>query len=150
MIDGISSMTMPPPPPRGQGAASLSEEQKELISETLSDFDADNLTASDASTIVSIFQEAGIQPGAELAEAMGSAGFDARTVGDLAGVQGPPPGAGAGQNSDFNVSEDALVELYDLLEQYYAEETSEADKNTLLGSIEALLGEESSIFSASA
>lgn len=151
MIDSISStgMTMPPPP-RPQGGASLSDDQKQLISDTLSQFDVDNLTEADAQSIVSTFQEAGIQPGKALAEAMEVAGFDAKSVGDLAGVQGPPQGRGPGGGGGVNFSEEVMKELYELLDQYYAEGVSETDQNSLLSSIQELFGSETQMFSAKA
>ncbi len=151
MIDSISNAGMAmPPPPRGQGEASLTDDQKQLITDTLSKFDADSLTESDATSIVSSFQEAGIQPGRELAEAMEAAGFDAKAVGDMAGVQGPPPGGPQGQSGGINISEELLEELYTLLDQYYAEETTDVDRSSLMDTISELLGSENSIFSAKA
>lgn len=150
MIDSISNAGAMPPPLRGQGGASLSNEQKQLISETLSEFDVENLTESDAQSIVSVFQEAGIQPGRELAEAMDNAGFDARAVGEMAGTQRPPPGGPQRQGEGINLSEEVLEDLYALLDQYYAEGATDVDRNSLTDSIRSLLGSETSIFSAKA
>ncbi|MCP3671663.1 MAG: hypothetical protein GY814_14785 [Gammaproteobacteria bacterium] len=151
MIDSISNTGMAmPPPPHGHGGASLTDDQKQLITDTLSKFDADSLTESDATSIVSSFQEAGIQPGMELAQAMEAAGFDAKAVGDMAGVQGPPPGGSQGQSGGINISEELLEELYTLLDQYYAEETTDVDRSSLMDTISKLLGSENSIFSAKA
>lgn len=141
------------PPPHGQGGAPLTNDQKQLINDTLSKFDADSLTESDAISIVTAFQEAGIQPGKELAKVMEAAGFDAKRVGDLADVQGPPPGQGKGPDgigNGINLSEEALKELYTLLDQYYADDITESDRNNLRNSISELLGSENSIFSVTA
>ncbi len=151
MIDSISNTGMAMPhPPRGQGGASLTDDQKQLITDTLNQFDADSLTEADATSIVSSFQEAGIQPGKELAQVMETAGFDAKIVGDMAGVQGPPPGGPQGQGGGININEELLEELYTLLDQYYAEETTDVDRSSLTDSIRTLLGSEDSIFSAKA
>lgn len=93
-IGSINSvMSMPPPPPRSEEA--LSEEQLLLISETLSEFDAENLSESDALSIVEAFSSADIAPGSALEQAMADVGFDAKTVGELANVEHdgnrPPP-----------------------------------------------------------
>ncbi len=149
MINSISNTEMAMPhTPRGQGGTSLTEDQKQLINDTLSKFDADSLTESDAISIVSSFQEAGIQPGRELAQTMEAAGFDAKGVGDMAGIQGPPPGGPQGQGGGFNINDEVLEELYTLLDQYYAEETTNTDRSSLMDSIRELLGSEDSILSA--
>ncbi len=43
MISSIGS-TPPPPPPQGGSTQQLSTDQESLISETLANYDADNLT----------------------------------------------------------------------------------------------------------
>lgn len=146
MVSSIAASGMSMPPPRMQSDASLSDDQTQLITDTLSQYDAENLTAEDAESIVSIFQEAGIQPGKSLAEAMESAGYDAKAVGDLARPQGGAPSQGGG----INLSDDVLKELYTLLDEYYAESTSASDKSELETSIQGLLGSASNIFSAKA
>jgi urease gamma subunit len=60
----------------------------------LSQYDSENLSEADAQAIVEAFQAEGIQPGRALAEAMNAEGFDAREVGQLAGVEGPRGGGG--------------------------------------------------------
>ncbi|MBT6878073.1 MAG: hypothetical protein HOA22_00915 [Gammaproteobacteria bacterium] len=154
MIDAISNAAMPMRPPgNGQGGASLTDEQKQLISDTLSEYDADSLTEADATSIVSAFQDAGIQPGKGLAETMEAAGFDARAVGEMADVQGPPPGQGLGpqeKDGGINLSEDMMEELYTLLEQYYSEETADEERSSLMNAIRGVMGQEDNLFSASA
>lgn len=79
---------------------SLTLDQKALIEETLSQYDASSLSTDDAQAIVEAFQEAGIEPSSALQSAMETSGFDAKEVGDLAGagqtggakpMGGPPP-----------------------------------------------------------
>lgn len=73
---------------------SLSSSQLDTIESTLSSFDADSLSSEDAMQIVDAFKSAGIRPSEELASAMDSFGFNAKEVGDLAGVSKgdmPPP-----------------------------------------------------------
>ena len=155
MNNTISTSTMAMQQPSyGLAGASLSSDQKQLISDTLSEFDVNNLTSEDALSIVSTFADAGIQAGRELAETMEAAGFDARTVGEMAGVQGPPPGqgppsGGQGNSSGFNLSEELIQDLYTLLDQYYAENTTDEERSTLMESVRDLLGSEESMFSAS-
>ena len=102
MIGSVSSSTMMPQQMSGgKGASntsSLTTSQQETISSVLSQYDASNLSESDAQSIVEAFKAAGIQPGQALEEAMSAEGFDAKEVGSLAGVGGrhgggnmPPP-----------------------------------------------------------
>lgn len=79
---------------RQQLSDSLSSEQSDTLDIILSGFDSANLTEADAQSIVEQLKEAGIKPGQGLADAFAELGFDAKEVGDLAGVtqgQRPPP-----------------------------------------------------------
>lgn len=102
MIGSVSSSQMTMLQQTSESSSSedsLSFSQLETISSVLENYDADNLSQSDAQSIVAAFQDAGIEPSSELASAMEEAGFDAQEVGGLAGVQGgggpaggmPPP-----------------------------------------------------------
>ena len=136
-----SSQTTFPP-----SSVSLTVDQQQLISDTLAQFDANNLSQADAQTIVKTFSEAGIQPGEALRLAMEDAGFDAKTVGDAAGLQPPPPQGGPHPGSEgANLDEDTLEELYALLDQYYAKDSTDDDKANLLESISDLLGSRENI-----
>jgi len=115
----------------------LSSSQLDTISSVLENYDASNLSQSDALEIVAAFKEAGIQPSSGLESAMEEAGFDAKEVGTLAGVagQGQPSsqgfsgrsgGAGQGGGSsaseeEFDVmdtNEDGVVSAAEM-EEYY-------------------------------
>lgn len=94
----------------------LSFDQQLTIESVLSNYDSDNLSAQDASEIVSAFQDAGIKPSKSLADAMDSMGFDAQMVGELAGVQaqgGMPPPPPPPPKGDENAIADILSELLD-------------------------------------
>lgn len=75
--------------------SAISDEQKELISSVLADYDPQDLSQEDAAQIAGAFKEAGIGPSRELANVMSESGFSAREVGELAGIAGssgtPPP-----------------------------------------------------------
>jgi len=93
-ISGISS-TQAVQPSNTLGNVSrnqLLDEQKELVSSVLEEYDASSLSAEDASEIVASFQEAGIKPSRDLANTMREAGFSASEVGELAGVAKPEGG----------------------------------------------------------
>lgn len=137
MINSINSgaaMTMPP-----RSEQNLTDDQQSLISETLSQFDAENLSESDAASIVEAFSQAGIQPGSALETAMSSFGFDAKSVGELAGVseQGnrpPPP-----PKQDTEEISSISTYLTELLEEKLAAsnstELSDEDRQSILQQI---------------
>lgn len=89
MINSIGSTGSMPPPP--QNKQPLTAEQQQLLTETLAEFDADNLTEEDAQSIVATLSDAGIKPGKALGDAMAELGFDAPTIGELAGQERRPP-----------------------------------------------------------
>ena len=78
----------------------LSDDDKELVSSILENYDSSSLSQEDAVEIATAFAEAGINPSRDLANTMAASGFSAQEVGELAGVAGasgmppPPPGGG--------------------------------------------------------
>ena len=98
--------------------SSLTASQLETISSTLEQFDSSNLSSEDAASIVSAFQSAGIEPSEELASAMEAEGFDAKEVGDAAGLGGPQGGGGMPPPP----SEEELSEVSDLLDTLLSSE----------------------------
>lgn len=123
----------------------ITEDQKEFVESALAEFDPDNLTEDDAQAIVEAFKDAGIQPGKELAELMAEAGFDAKEVGDLAGVRppGPPPG-GQGAIGGPIFTDEMLGTLESLLEEYGSDELDDEAKDSILQSMQEKFGLESS------
>tara|TARA_R110001583_G_scaffold33943_1_gene114533 strand:- start:13368 stop:13847 length:480 start_codon:yes stop_codon:yes gene_type:complete len=129
MISSINSgMQMPPPPPSKE--QTLTTEQQTLISDTLAEFDAENLTEEDALSITETFSEAGIQPSGALETAMSELGFDTKSIGDLANseatnAQGgmPPPPPPPQSSDEISSMVSYLGEL--LEEQIAASETNE-------------------------
>ncbi|MFK2821959.1 hypothetical protein ACH5BK_03140 [Arcobacter sp. YIC-80] len=94
---------------------SLSLEQQETIQNILSNYDSSNLTNADASDIVNAFKEANIQPSKSFENTLDSLGFDAKQIGDLAGVTphgqgGMPPPPPPPKESEDEIS-DILAEL---------------------------------------
>ncbi|WP_445946849.1 hypothetical protein [Shewanella sp.] len=112
MISSISSAAAMPPP---RSEKSLTQEQQTLITETLSQFDPENLTESDAISITKAFSQAGIQPGKALGSAISELGFDAKNIGDLAGVEKtgrkPPPPPPQQESQDLSPILDFLATL---------------------------------------
>jgi hypothetical protein len=158
MINSVSSgMSMPGMHSSSSGAQKLTTEQQTLMSETLSQFDPDNLTEADALSIVETFSEAGIQPNAEFAEAMSELGYDAKEIGDLAQVseegQRPPPPPPPQQSSEEITSlVDYLSELVEeTLATSGAEKLTDEDKESILAQVfeEFNIEDQSSIINTS-
>jgi hypothetical protein len=144
----------------------LTDKQAQLVKDTLSKYEPNNLTEADAKEIVSSFREAGIRPSKALKEAMSAEGFDAREVIKKAGIRPlkalkevmmaegleakmaakkaelhlPRPSTSSGIKESFNVSENQLSELYKLLHQYHNNDSVDADRISLLNSIQEVLG----------
>jgi len=101
----------------------LNSEQKEAIDSILSDYDSSALSEQDAKDMVLAFQEAGINPSKDFADQLEITGFDARKIGDLAGVtppqqpEGGSPPPKQGDNSS-GVNQGNLQLLQSILEQY--------------------------------
>tara|TARA_R110001592_G_scaffold188128_2_gene433121 strand:+ start:83 stop:550 length:468 start_codon:yes stop_codon:yes gene_type:complete len=138
MVTSINSgMSMPPPPPRTE--QSLTEDQQDFISETLSQFDADNITQETAASIVEAFAQAGIQPSAALEKSLTEFGFDAKSIGDSAKVSGdgnrppPPPKQSA---EEITSMVDYLAELMEeTLAASNSNELSDEDKQSILAKV---------------
>lgn len=141
MINSVSG-ALPPAFAATTQKNSLNAEQKELISETLKKYDVGNLTAEDAQAIVATFSAAGIRPSQELAAAIASEGFDARAIGDRAGVRpgGPPPGPqpeAASQEINFR---ELVSYLEDLLSQFGDVNLSDDDKESVYTDLRTRFG----------
>ena len=93
-------------------SSSLTAAQLETISSVLDSYDSSNLSASDAQSIIASFEEAGIEPSAELESAMSDLGFDAKEVGDLGrsdAQSGMPPPPSEEEVSSISSLLDSLL-----------------------------------------
>ena len=142
MINNISGGSMPSPPMQKPQSQPLTDDQLQTIESVLEEYEADNLSASDAKAIVELFKEADIRPGQSLSTAMSDAGFDAREVGELAGVnegdstrEGVPPKQ---QPAALNISDQMLQDLNKLLDSYYNDVLSEEDKQSTLAAVKEI------------
>jgi len=113
----------------------LTEQQTQLVSDTLSQYDVDQLTQEDAISIVETFKEAGITPGKTLAEAMAQFEFDAKQVGELAGVKsneaGPPP-----PPPQDSITSEMLDFLSEQLDKYGDGELSQENKESIMAAMQ--------------
>ncbi len=123
-----------------QGRSHLTDKQSQLISDTLSKYDPNKLTEADAKEITSSFREAGIRPSKALKEVMLAEGIDAKIVVKKAGLQRPQISGSAEMKESLNINENQLSELYKLLHQYHSDDSLDADRNSLLNSIQGVLG----------
>lgn len=131
----------------------LTSEQLQTISDTLSNFDADSLSEEDAQSIVESFKDAGIKPGKEMADAVSELGFDAKEIGDLAGIEGPekkgpPPPKPEAEQLDA----EALQQVQNILEGYDLSDLSEEEEEEILTTLRenGLIGEEGDLLSVTA
>ena len=127
---------MPPPPPKSE--QSLTEEQQIFISDTLAEFDTDNLTEDDALSIIEAFSQTNIQPSAALEKAVSNAGFNAKNIGDLANVsqsnRPPPPPKQSAEEITSMV--DYLAEiLEETLAANNGNSLSDQDKQSILAQV---------------
>ena len=67
-------------------------------------------------------------------------GLEAKIVAKKAELQLAQPSGSAGIKESFNISENQLSELYKLLHQYHNDDAVDADRNSLLNSIQEVLG----------
>ena len=126
-IQGVSSMMGAGMMSKSQG---LTDDQKNTITEILSQYDPDNVTEEDAKAIFQAFKDAGITPTRGMKEVIEAAGFDAedlRSKGMTDNQMPPPPPPG--QSSGVNLS--ALQSLQEILNQYDLTNLSEEDQTSL-------------------
>ena len=126
-IQGVSSMMGAGMMSKSQG---LTDDQKNTITEILSQYDPDNVTEEDAQAIFQAFKDAGITPTRGMKEVIEAAGFDAedlRSKGMTDNQMPPPPPPS--QSSGVNLS--ALQSLQEILNQYDLTNLSEEDQTSL-------------------
>lgn len=112
-------------------AQSLTDAQLETISSVLANYDSENLSQDDAQSIVESFKEAGIEPGSALESAMKEEGFDAKEVGDLAGMGGPG-GPGGGMPPPPPQNEELEDSVSTLLEELFSTDDEDEDTTSSL------------------
>jgi len=91
----------------------------------------------DAQTVA---KNAGNRPIKALKQKMLAEGLDEKNVDKKAEVQPQHPHVKARIKESFNVSENQLSELYKLLHQYHSDDSLDKDRNSLLNSIQEVLG----------
>jgi len=130
---GASSMMMPQQVNGQQSqSSSLTTSQQDTISSILEQYDSSNLSASDASSIIEAFQDAGIEPSKELEFAMSAEGFDAKEVGKLGGAGGPQGAGGMPPPPPPSDEEESTVSS--LLNTLFSTDDEDEDSTTISSS----------------
>ena len=123
-----SSQVYQPQTSSASKSSSLSTDQQVFIADLLSQYDSESLSASDAQEIVKALQEAGIEPSKAMESTMAASGFDAKEIGDLAGV-GKGDGAGRPMGPPPPKKEE-MSSVSDLLESLLSSDEEEDDTTT--------------------
>lgn len=141
MMNSIEVGRMPTPPGH-PGATALTPDQLSGLAKGLDNYDPNNLSPSDAKEIVSHIKDLGIAPGRGLASAMADAGFNAREVGQKAGIgkagppPPPPPGEGGpdgpGAKKSGTINSEAIAALKRLIEGYAGNDITDDDWSDIL------------------
>lgn len=121
-LRSLGMPAMQPPPDMGgmQESSELTEEQAATVQSILSNYDPENITASDAKSIFAQFNDAGIYPMKGLKEAIESSGFDAESL-RAQGMSQDNTQENlfwAIQNTSQGIDTTALQNLQSILDQY--------------------------------
>jgi hypothetical protein len=131
-LAGIARGDMPPPPPPPSNTEDT-EDLQDILASILEEYDSENLTQEDALEIIDALEAAGIRPSRELGEAMAEEGFDAKEIGDLAGITRgdmppPPPPPSGEDDSSFSGLLSELLDSEDDENSVYSEADDYSNK----------------------
>ncbi len=135
---------------------SMTTAQKDFVTDTLSQYDADNLSDEDALSIIESFSSQGIQPSDELMSMMSDLGFDAQSIGDVGKAnqgdgQMPPPPPPEGEEASGVDTSDMISYLEEQLSGFSTQLTSSEQQDIYAQALEAFgLSEGSSLISVRA
>lgn len=127
MINSLFSQNSYALAARPQQGSFINSQQSQDLKNVLSNFDPNNISETDAKNIVNKVKEIGVRPGQPLVLVFASEGFDAKSIGEKAGVRGdrPPPPPGDGQSGPKGrVNSEALSALKLLVDSKEGEEIS--------------------------
>ncbi len=116
-------------------SSSLSDDQKSTLASILESYDNESISEEDAKAIVESMSDAGIMPGNALKTTMETLGFDAKAIGDLAGVGpsgSPPPPPPNNDSTTSGVNQSNLQLLQTVLEEYGDLHTLSAEEESQL------------------
>ncbi len=135
---------MPPVGFGATGSQSLNDTEKQKLSDLLANYDTEDLSDEQAKEIVDGIKELDIAPGRGLAEALGTAGIDARALAEQAGLGAPGgrggpggPSGGGPKGPDSSAVETLRSVVEELLEATSDEEDSSTFSTLLSEALEA-------------
>ncbi|MPQ76801.1 hypothetical protein [Hydrogenovibrio sp. JE_KL2] len=129
-----------------QNQQTLTDDQKQQVKDTLSNYDSSNITQSDFESIFQQFQQAGIPMGDSLKSTVESEGFDfssnIQAEMQANGMQPPggrmpPPPPQQSSSSDSDSDDSYSQQLSDLLTSYENGTATQSDFEAFINSIKA-------------
>jgi hypothetical protein len=133
MINSISGSSLQGMNSMSAIQQTLTDDQKQAVSDILSEYDPENLTQADKKSIMDSFRQEGIRPGRALDEAVEELGFDSKSLKPKPPAGGPPPApAGKGGKS---INSESLQTLQNILEEYDLTNLSEEDTESLMSEL---------------
>lgn len=119
--------------------AGINAQKMDAIKGVLANYDASNISESDAKEIATQIKDIGIAPGRTLAIVFAGEGFDAASIGSKAGVEGqrpppPPPGQG-GPKGEINTEAVSALKL--LVEAKNGEAVTETEWTSFYEELES-------------
>ncbi len=138
---GVSAANLPPMmPPSAFSSNSLSDSQREQVSDILSNFDLENMGAEDHNALRTQLHDAGIGPGKDLKEMLRAEGLQLPGSGEK-GNRPPPPGGPSG------VDQQKMEAVFSILGDYDLQNLSEDDEDNIQSALkEAGFDVDDSIF----
>ena len=116
----------------------INAQKMDAVKSVLANYDASNISTSDAKEIATQIKDIGIAPGRTLAIVFAGEGFNAASIGNQAGVEGqrppPPPGQG-GPKGEINTEAVAALKL--LVESKNGEAVTETEWTSFYEDLES-------------
>lgn len=106
----------------------ITQSAEQQVQALLNSFDTNNLTAEDATNIISGIEALGIEPSDDLVALIAANGFDAQTISDIAND--------VASSSDIENASEIVSFIGELLESYDADDSSAQNKDSLLAVVQ--------------
>lgn len=113
----------------------LTDEEKNTLSEILSRYDSSDLTSESARSIMDEIREAGIKPCRDLENTAKTAGFDLAKFRSQKPGGGMPPGGGMGMGGGRKINTEGLEKLQTILSQYDLANLDSEDEESLFSQL---------------
>ncbi len=123
---------------------SLNSSQKEFVSSLLSNYDSQNLSTEDATSIVESLKDEGIKASSSLAQTMEESGFNAQEIGELANVENseigtsaPPPHPPRPSSGEEDEEDESIIS--ELLDSLLSTDEDDETSTTISTSFEDIM-----------